>query len=955
MSSTFKQNRQISEVFHKLQTSFVSVQGEKAFLRDKMLNTFIDMREKKPQQFKSVEDVVKLKKSLIEEYCEALHTRLSQHSLRAQIMAYYYSLQELLSKFPTTRESHFMFGEALTEESKEVPDDFEVDPTQFMKRPRRVLSKDGNVLTNLWYIPHHTEVLQLFRNVSDAEANSKLKILLRLVSALHDICQYLCAHARLGSSHARMGSQKMEFSGVTADWGGTEGIGAELRDIQRQMNKLKNPRDCELVASFLEKKRDIMYLEFDITISHAVRDTFLSTGNQEAYQCVTRCMHYALQNLGNCDRSSLFDFQITLPEPLSWRDKLASDLFPWQSLLKRSGQFPCSYWQFHRIGNLMQCCLSGLKDIDRHVVNGEVLGISLLLEDVLSDGLPDISFLDTDTQPNKERELSGKKSRSTTPAIPKDSNHRLNKILSLIGHEELKDDKPDLALAKDPLMIAEFIRSFLLLWARLAIVKKEWGCRRLGVSGIDSIKLYQSLCNTYKVEVLHGIYTQIASKTGQADKYLKASSLGEDEELEAPENTTEYEIVTRQLVRLLENLECIMIQGCIRKVSREQTLVVSERNRDDSTLPTDLWKKGNMKENFTTSRPEITVRIAEQLLTNSTIQEDTITIDKEHFDRCMVHLGTKIMCREKQAFESYATFYENLLRQQHQSIYMKEQEVKHLNDVIEQNAGLSSVEVDSRLADKSHHLLSEVTALRARVSEMSQYIVEQDQEIREQLQREYNDLVIELFNNSFEMKNRFEQFRSSLYDDVFESLSEVRKIAVAKMKKVRQKYGLQQINEDATSQKLIRADQLRQAQWESKNLASMILKQKTVNQWNRTKNKSRFRQQLLAYQEVADKEKKDCLEIKLLHEEKEILMKQEQAALRKALAHLEKDCQDLRHKLNMEHKLQVQRSHLQIQETQSMRKLELAKQSNLEKLLAELEEKELRLQELSGEFESLLL
>ena len=52
----------------------------------------------------------------------------------------------------------------------------------------------------------------------------------KLISSLHDICQYLCAHARLGSSHARLGSQKLEFSGVTADWGGTEGIGKLIRD-----------------------------------------------------------------------------------------------------------------------------------------------------------------------------------------------------------------------------------------------------------------------------------------------------------------------------------------------------------------------------------------------------------------------------------------------------------------------------------------------------------------------------------------------------------------------------------------------------------------------------------------------------------------------------------------------------------------------------------------------------
>ena len=52
-----------------------------------------------------------------------------------------------------------------------------------------------------------------------------INILQQIVSSLHDICQYLCAHARLGSSTARLGTQKVEFAGVTADWGGTEGIG----------------------------------------------------------------------------------------------------------------------------------------------------------------------------------------------------------------------------------------------------------------------------------------------------------------------------------------------------------------------------------------------------------------------------------------------------------------------------------------------------------------------------------------------------------------------------------------------------------------------------------------------------------------------------------------------------------------------------------------------------------
>ena len=34
-----------------------------------------------------------------------------------------------------------------------------------------------------------------------------------------------------------------------------------------------------------------------------------------------------------------------------------------------------------------------------------------------------------------------------------------------------------------------------------------------------------------------------------------------------------------------------MIYDAIKRISREHTLVVSERGRDDATLPTDLWKK----------------------------------------------------------------------------------------------------------------------------------------------------------------------------------------------------------------------------------------------------------------------------------------------------------------------------------------------------------------------------
>lgn len=52
----------------------------------------------------------------------------------------------------------------------------------------------------------------------------------------------------------------------------------------------------------------------------------------------------------------------------------------------------------------------------------------------------------------------------------------------------------------------------------------------------------------------------------------------------------------------------------------------------------------------------------------------------------------------------------------------------------------------------------------------------QEREIRESVKRDYDDLVSNLFSTSFALKNRFEEYRLSLYEDVVQGLFEVRKV-----------------------------------------------------------------------------------------------------------------------------------------------------------------------------------
>ena len=90
------------------------------------------------------------------------------------------------------------------------------------KRPRSVLTDDGEHVLNIWFIPHYTESLIVYKKLPDDKCRAALTSHLKIVASLHDILQYLCAHSRLGTSSARMGS---ESRSITADWGGTEGIG----------------------------------------------------------------------------------------------------------------------------------------------------------------------------------------------------------------------------------------------------------------------------------------------------------------------------------------------------------------------------------------------------------------------------------------------------------------------------------------------------------------------------------------------------------------------------------------------------------------------------------------------------------------------------------------------------------------------------------------------------------
>ena len=85
--------------------------------------------------------------------------------------------------------------------------------------------------------------------------------------------------------------------------------------------------------------------------------------------------------------------------------------------------------------------------------------------------------------------------------------------------------------------------------------------------------------------------------------------------------------------------------------------------------------------------------------------------------------------------------------------------MKQLTDQVAYLHSHNEVEVQCQLADYSHDLIMEITALRAKVAEMTDNEQRQMEVAKEQLVRDYNDNMQKLLGNSFDLRIRFDTFR----------------------------------------------------------------------------------------------------------------------------------------------------------------------------------------------------
>ncbi|XP_036025159.1 LOW QUALITY PROTEIN: uncharacterized protein LOC118570606 [Onychomys torridus] len=907
--------------------AFVSIQLEKMGLRDVMLNTFLSRKQKTSDRMESPDDIEKVKRELIIEYCQKLNGHMSHSALRGQIMVYCNSLRVLLDDFPTIRDTFFMVGQPNEKKGlKDSGGEFKVDPRSFQPRPRSLLSADGRVFLNLWFIPHPSEVLFMFKTLPEKAAFRALKLTLQLVASLHDIVAYLFSFAKLGNYPARFDAPLSPHP-VRSDWGGAEGIGAELQGLQKMIDSLQSPQDPSQVAQALLLRREVTWLQFDAAMRHLLR-TLLAAGNAPAYQSVAEGVCHGLPPLSNSLGRSIFASQLRLPQPLHPRDLQAFTMFPWRAFLEDGGPFPAMSSIPNTLEYDMQMCLCGLSDRDRKVAHGELVGVQTLMEDVLlssyhviTEASPEWQAILGNIQPDwsklSELCLSQSESRPKASALL---------------------DRPC-----DAVMSLALMKSFLILWKQLEVLKEHWGQLRLQGQEINSAPLYKQFSEIYEADIFHPSMKALARQMGKEDEFEEL--MIRSQSILPPKGASEIEIKTQQLQKLLESLEIHMIQEVLRKVNKEITLLLSEKSKEGSTLPTDLWKHQVMKENFSVVRPQIVERFVQRLMEKSQDNGPEISFRREHLEACLLSLGCDVMARERSNFETYSMCYEHLLQHVREKLSQREQEVDLLR-----KSQVPPEDCAGQLAELSHDMIMEITALRAQLTDLEEETLNLKNQIRKEVQEEYRALVQALFMTCLHIKEKLDENQLNLMQKVCELIGEVRAEGIANMKQLKKAWGSARPDEGAEENTA--KEQLRPLEQDNSSaLAALECKVRSLGRWRLAVQEAHLRGQLSRAEKESTHSKRECLRTKLMAKQEVNLLQQQLLAWRQALAAAQTDNRKLRRQQDTQAQLLRELGHRVTQDSVTRQQVESLKTSGLQKLLEDVEQKEHQLQLLTEEAE----
>ena len=132
------------------------------------------------------------------------------------------------------------------------------------------------------------------------------------------------------------------------------------------------------------------------------------------------------------------------------------------------------YWPWYLIEKNLTLCVTGLSDNHKHVANGEILGVTLMMDDLLACNT--CSNIFSDNTRIKPLDL-----------IPK---HVVNLVQDPTLSSQLHSHKSHERHASKIIQNYKDWQFFLMTWKRCELLKLDWGRRKLGVVNINCTEVF---------------------------------------------------------------------------------------------------------------------------------------------------------------------------------------------------------------------------------------------------------------------------------------------------------------------------------------------------------------------------------------------------------------------------------------------------------------------------------
>ncbi|XP_075266403.1 coiled-coil domain-containing protein 162-like isoform X2 [Convolutriloba macropyga] len=492
---------------------------------------------------------------------------------------------------------------------------------------------------------------------------------------------------------------------------------------------------------------------------------------------------------------------------------------------------------------------------------------------------------------------------------------------------------------------------FLLLWKRMEFLRMNWALNRLGsVKKLTRVSEFKEFTSLYRRDIFYPTVRTLAKKYNQLDHYLN-TTISDTDPITIPRGCSEVELRLKLTVKLIDSVECRIIDAMRKKMAMEHAKLLAEKSREEGALPTDLWKKPAIKEQFTMIRPHIAEEFGEKIASMAQHSTDaSVTLGREDLAKALAWLGDSLMERERQNFETYSMFYENLLKQKTRMLFKAEQEQKQLIESMKDFHRNAAVDSQCRLAEECYSLLMEVTALRCQLAEKDSEIAATEKSTRHAVRNEFMEIVHDLFKTSYTNRVEVSQYQLQFFNDASDLIQRTGDDVRRKIDDWKDKVAeaanwdrfdteLDEFNKRTLTEYRNNILDLRQ---QNHAMGVSMEKQKAFYKWKISTIKQELINELGDCKHDVDERRREKMSMRLMCEEELGLYRQQCVALKRSLAESENAQQKLYSMLMKEQKEKMEKEHEKQQRARSDKQMEVTRAANIENLLSKLEESENR-------------